>query len=120
MKIKLLAALLMMVLLVHGQETEFIDFTYTHVLTEGGSSAELSKAGHILPDSKLIFKHALPEICDLKDKLDEGMDQSSLAARSIDVDEHLRTLRGEVLQLLRVMEEMKLLKASLVGKQVVI
>jgi hypothetical protein len=86
MKIKLLAALLMMVLLVHGQETEFIDFTYTHVLTEGGSSAELSKAGHILPDSKLIFKHALPEICDLKDKLDEGMDQSSLATRSIDVD----------------------------------
>jgi hypothetical protein len=60
MKIKHLVVLLFLVVLCQGEEAEIIDFTYTHVLTEGGSSAELSKTGHILPDSKLIFKHALP------------------------------------------------------------
>lgn len=69
----------------------------------------------IFPDTKQIEKHSFPEICDLKDKLDEGMDQSNLATRSIDVDEHLKGLRSKILQLLRLLEEMKYLKAALSG-----
>lgn len=38
-----------------------------------------------------------------------------MAARSIDVDEHLKGLRSKILQLLRLMEEMKHLKAAITG-----
>jgi hypothetical protein len=44
------------------------------------------------------------------------MDPSSMATRSIDVDEHLKALRSKVVQLLRLIEEMKNLKAALEGK----
>ena len=56
------------------------------MLQEGAASSELTDQIVIFPDTKQIEKHSFPEICDLKEKLDEGMDQSSMAARSIDVD----------------------------------
>jgi hypothetical protein len=115
MKIKLFLSIFLIVLLANAKEAEIIDFTYTHVLQEGVASSDLAGTITIFPDPKEIQKHSFPEICDLKEKLDEGMDQSSMATRSIDVDEHLKNLRSKVLQLLRLMEEMKNLKATLAG-----
>jgi hypothetical protein len=70
MKIKVFFVLLAIALLAHAQEPEIIDFTYTHMLQEGGGSSDLANNIVISPDSKKIEKHSFPEICDLKEKLD--------------------------------------------------
>lgn len=70
MKIKLFLAVLAVALLIRADEPEIIDFTYTHVLQEGGTTSELANNIVLSPDSKKIEKNSFPEICDLKDKLD--------------------------------------------------
>jgi hypothetical protein len=70
MKIKLVLVVLAVAFLVCTQEPEIIDFTYTHVLQEGGATSDLANNIVLSPDSKKIEKHSFPEICDLKDKLD--------------------------------------------------
>lgn len=99
-----------------AQEPQIIDFTYTHVLQEGAAASDLAEKIIIFPDTKQIEKYSFPEICDLKDKLDEGVDHSSTAADAIDVDEHLKGLRAKIVHLLRLSEEMKNIKAGLAGK----
>lgn len=112
-----LLVLLLAVWVAGAQEPQIIDFTYTHVLQEGTASSDLAEKIVIFPDSKQIEKYSFPDICALKDRLGEGVDQDSTAANSIDVDEHLRGLRAKVVHLLRLSEEMRNIRAGLNGKQ---
>lgn len=114
MKVRAVVALLLLAFAI-AQEPQFIDFTYTHVLQEAGSSSDPAEAITIYPDTHQVEKYNFPQICDLKAKLLEGMDNSSAVTSAIDVDDHLRDLRSRVLTLLKLAEQMKNLRFSLSG-----
>ena len=103
MKVSTVVTLLLLAFAI-AQEPQFIDFTYTHVLQEAGSSSDTAESITIYPDTLQVEKYNFPQICDLKGKLLEGMDNSSAVTSAIDVDDHLRDLRSRVLTLLKLAE----------------
>jgi hypothetical protein len=54
MQAKTMLAIFVVLLLARAQEPEIIDFTYTHVLQEGGASSDLTDQIIIFPDTKQI------------------------------------------------------------------
>jgi hypothetical protein len=60
MKIKLFLALMAIIIFANAEDAEIIDFTYTHVLQEGGASSDLTDQIIIFPDTKQVEKHSFP------------------------------------------------------------